>query len=52
MASMTKNVYNSNTTITVLVGVGSRVKKKDSTECVTELLKLDCSKIVLCAFPL
>lgn len=51
MASITKNVYNSDTNITVFVGNSSKVKKDDITDCVTELLKLNCNKIILCAFP-
>ena len=51
MAAVSKNIYNPSTTITIFVGNSSRVKKEDITECVTQLLALDCSKIILCAFP-
>ena len=51
MASVSNNIYNSNTSITVFVGNSTGVKKEDITDCVSELLKLDCNKIILCTFP-
>lgn len=51
MASVAKTVCDPNTTITICVGNSSKIKKEDITDCVSELLKLNCSKIILCAFP-
>lgn len=51
MASITRNEYDPNAIITVLIGNSLNVKKDDITDSVTNLLKLNCKKIILCAFP-
>lgn len=51
MESVTNKVYNPDTNVTVFIGNSLNVKKNDITECVTELIKLSCNKIILCAFP-
>lgn len=51
MASVTNNVYNADTNLSVFIGNSFKVKKEDITDCVTELLQLSCNKIILCAFP-
>lgn len=51
MTLVTRNQYDSNTNVTVFVGNSSQVKKEDITDSVTEILKINCNKIILCAFP-
>ena len=51
MASVTKIEYNCNTNLTIFVGNSSKIKKGDITNSIIKLLKLNCSKIIMCAFP-
>lgn len=51
MSSVARNKFDKNTIITVFVGNSFNVKKDDITDSVTELLKINCKKIILCAFP-
>ena len=44
-------MYDYNTNLTIFVGNSSKIKKGDITNSITELLKLNCRKIILCAFP-
>lgn len=50
-SSITQKELNPNAIITILVGNSSNVKIDDITDNVTQLLKLNCKKIILCAFP-
>ncbi|KAJ8736324.1 hypothetical protein PYW08_006980 [Mythimna loreyi] len=51
MSLVKEQVYDPNTIITVFVGNSLNVTKDDITDNVTELLKINCKKIILCAFP-
>ncbi|KAJ8704311.1 hypothetical protein PYW08_013035 [Mythimna loreyi] len=51
MNLVTRRTYNYNTNLTVFIGNRFKVKEDDITDCVTEMLKLNCKKIILCAFP-
>ncbi|KAJ8720504.1 hypothetical protein PYW08_005969 [Mythimna loreyi] len=51
MNLVTRRTYHYNTNLTVFIGNSFKVKQEDITEYVTELLKLNCKKIILCAFP-
>ncbi|KAJ8723222.1 hypothetical protein PYW08_003134 [Mythimna loreyi] len=51
MSLVREQVYDPNAIITVFVGNSVNVAKDDITYNVTELLKINCRKIILCAFP-
>ncbi|KAJ8717034.1 hypothetical protein PYW08_005433 [Mythimna loreyi] len=51
MSLVGEHVYNPNSILTVFVGNSINVRIDDITNSVTNLLKINCKKIILCAFP-